>query len=116
MSGLAGAGFPGAQAAFQGSAVTGVKFTTGAAFDAGRTSDFDIALAGDDIFDAAQDAGIPLRSGGGRTGPLRPGDLQQLGLSDLRASLTEAAGRPVNFMIYKSIEDALARSPSIIVP
>ena len=96
--------------------MTGVKFTTGAPFDVGRVSEFYIALAGNDIFDAAQDGGISLRGGGIRTGPLGPGDLEQLGLTELRNSLITQAGRPVNFMIYRSLEAAIARSPSIVVP
>lgn len=43
-------------------------------------------------------------------------DLERLGLTQLRADLSELAGRPVNFMIYRSVEDALERSPSILVP
>jgi RHS repeat-associated protein len=115
-TGLAEAGYPDTQAAFQGSSVTGVKFTTGAPFDVGRQSDFDIALTGNDIFGAAQDAGIGLRSGGIRTGPLGPGDLERLGLTELRGSLSTLAGRPVNFMIYRALGDALSRSPSLVVP
>jgi hypothetical protein len=38
--------------------------------DIGRVSDYDVALAGDDIFDAARRAGIRLRFGGIRTGPM----------------------------------------------
>jgi hypothetical protein len=93
-----------------------VKYTTGAPFDVGRVSDYDIALAGRDIFSAAEDAGIGLRGGGIRTGPLNPSDLEQLGLTHLRTTLSEIAGRPVNFMIYNSIESAIAKGPSIVVP
>jgi len=96
--------------------VTGVKYTTGAAFDVGRVSDYDIALAGENIFGAAQRAGMGLRGGGIRTGPLELDDLGRLGLAGLRADLTQTAERPVNFMIYRSIDDTLARSPSIEVP
>lgn len=71
-SGLAEAGFRDTQVAFQGSSVTGVKYTTGAAFDVGRVSDYDIALAGEDIFDKAQDAGIGLRSGSTPSSTARP--------------------------------------------
>ncbi len=113
--GLTEAGFSDTRAVFQGSSVTGKSFRTGEAFDAGRTSDYDIALGGDRIFGAAKDAGVGLRSGGIRTGPLRPVQLERLGLTELRADLSESAGRPVNFMIYHSIEDALERSPSIEV-
>ena len=43
--GLRDAGYGDAIPVFQGSSVTGVKYTTGEPFDVGRTSDFDIALA-----------------------------------------------------------------------
>jgi hypothetical protein len=90
--------------------------TTGAPFDVGRVSDFDIALGGEDILSAAREAGVRLRGGGLRTGPLSALDLERLGLTGLRADLSGLAGRPVNFMIYRSIEDAFARSPSMWVP
>jgi filamentous hemagglutinin len=96
--------------------VTGVKFTTGAPFDVGRVSDFDIALASPDLFERAQDLGIEIRGGGIRTAPLEKTDLVELGLYDLREKLSGLAGRDVNFMIYKSIEAATNRSPSIVVP
>ena len=79
-------------------------------------SDFDVALGGEDIFNAARGAGIGLRGGGIRTGPLKALDLEWLGLTGLRADLSQRAGRPVNFMIFRSIDDALGRSPSIPVP
>ncbi|GAA6139445.1 hypothetical protein NBRC116583_31920 [Arenicella sp. 4NH20-0111] len=61
---MADAGFSGTKAILQGSAVTGKSFRTGKAFDAGRVSDFDIALAGSDILARARQLGIGLRSGG----------------------------------------------------
>lgn len=111
-NGLSDAGYGGTTAAFQGSSVTGRSFVSGRPF--GAHSDYDIALGGSDIFARARELGIPLRSGGTRTGPLRPGQLQALGLSDMRAQLQGTAGRPVNFMIYDSIEGATARSPSML--
>ncbi len=42
-SGFAEAGYGDTEAAFQGSSVTGVKYTTGAPFDKGRVSDYDVA-------------------------------------------------------------------------
>lgn len=111
-SGLSDAGYRGTTAAFQGSSVTGVSFKSGRAF--GSHSDYDIALGGRDIFSRAAALGIPLRSGGTRTGPLKAGQLEALGLSGMRAQLSGMAGRPVNFMIYESIEGAMARSPSLL--
>jgi hypothetical protein len=82
-SGLGDAGYGGVQVIFQGSSVTGVKFKTGVAFDVGRVSDFDIALASPDLLQRAKELGIELRSRGTRTGPLQPQDLIKLGLHDL---------------------------------
>lgn len=113
-SGLSKAGYGDTRALFQGSSATGTSFKTGAPF--GAASDFDIALAGDDIFSAAQAKGISLRGGGVRTGPLTAAQVQQLGLSELQGQLSAAAGRPVNFMVYRSAADAAARSTSIAVP
>ncbi len=114
--GLARAGYPDTRAAVQGSAVTGHSFRTGADFDAGRTSDYDVALGGQGIFDAAVEARIALRSAGSRTGPLIDSDLDRLGLGAVQRELSELAGREVNLMIYRDIEDALGRSPSMGVP
>jgi filamentous hemagglutinin len=115
-SGLKSVGYESVQAIFQGSSVTGIKYTTGVAFDIGRVSDFDIALASPDLLQRAKELDIGLRGGGIRTGPLRRGDLEALGLLDLREELSRLAGRDVNFMIYESLEAAVGRSPSIVVP
>lgn len=93
-SGLRGAGYADVTAIFQGSSVTGQSFRTGAAFDGGRVSDFDIALASPRLLDRASALGIGLRSGGTRTGPLTASQLQQLGLGNLATDLGTAAGRP----------------------
>jgi RHS repeat-associated protein len=113
-AGLRNAGFDDIDALFQGSSATGKSFHTGGPFDA--TSDFDIALAGESLFSRAQSLGIPLRSAGTRTGPLAPGQLEQLGLLDVAADLSAQAGRDVYFMIFRSADDAAARGPSIRVP
>ena len=115
-SGLRGAGYDDVTAIFQGSSVTGQSFRTGAAFDVGRVSDFDIALASPQLLDRASALGIGLRSGGTRTGPLTASQLQRLGLGDLATDLGTSAGRPVHFMIFDSAAGATARSPSIVVP
>lgn len=110
------AGYTDVQAAFQGSAVTGVKYTSGEAFDVGRRSDFDVALASPEMLARARSLGVSLRSGGTRTGPLRPRDLNSLGLTEVQQQLSVLAGRPVSFMVFESLEAALAKAPSIIVP
>jgi filamentous hemagglutinin len=89
---------------------------THAPFDFGRVSDYDVALSSPELFQSAQDVGIGLRQQRIRTGPLTPEYLDRLGLTDLSNQFYQQAGRPVNFMIYRSIDDAAARSPSILVP
>ena len=79
-------------------------------------SDYNIALSSPQLFQRAKEVGIGLRQQGVRTGPLRPEHLERLGLSGLNSQLSTQAGRPVNFMIYQSIDDAVGRSPSIVIP
>ncbi|MFC0599262.1 RHS repeat domain-containing protein [Streptomyces palmae] len=112
-SGLKEAGHGDAVPVFQGSSVTGRSFESGKPF--GSHSDFDVALTGTDILARAKAAGISLRSGGTRTGPLKGSDLHKMGLNDLAESLSAAAHRPVHFMIYGSTEAATRRAPSIVV-
>jgi hypothetical protein len=115
-AGLRGAGYDDATAIFQGSSVTGQSYRTGAAFDVGRVSDFDVALASPQLLSRADALQIGLRSGGSRTGPLTAAQLERLGLGDLATSLSSSAGRPVNFMIFDSVPGATSRAPSIVVP
>jgi RHS repeat-associated protein len=114
-NGLADAGFTDVTVAFQGSSVTGVSHKTGQPFDVGRMSDFDIALASPSLLAKAKELGIPLRSGGTRTGPLNSEQLAQLGLSDLVAQLSQEAGRTVNFMVFNTLENVIKKGPSIYV-
>jgi len=97
----------------QGSAVNGKSFRTGAPFDAGRVSDFDIALAGPDILARAKQLGIGLRSQRTRTRPLSFKQVRQLVLGGLQSSLSKTAGRPVNFIVYGDVSAAAARSASL---
>jgi RHS repeat-associated protein len=106
-TGLREVGGEGARAFLTGSAVTGVQYKTGGAFDVGRTSDFDIALVGSTLLAKAKELGVELRSKGTRTEPLMdPKMLRALGLDKLTQRLSQQAGRPVRFMIYES-EEAL---------
>ncbi|HEV7610153.1 MAG TPA: DUF6531 domain-containing protein [Steroidobacteraceae bacterium] len=114
--GLDSAGFKDVQAIMQGSAVTGRSYKTGIPFDVGRVSDFDVALTSNGLFQAAKDAGIPLRTQGTRTGPLTARDLTLLGLRNLQREVSKQAGRPVKFMIFNSAEGALRKAPSIVIP
>jgi SEC-C motif len=104
----------GTQPLFQGSSVTGASYKTGQPFDVGRLSDFDIGLAGSELFEKAAALGLKVKDGT-RIGPLSPQDLENLGLSALQSGLSGLAGRPVNFMLFDSIAAALKR-PSIWVP
>jgi hypothetical protein len=115
-TGLDNAGYRDAQALFQGSAVTGRSFRTGIPFDVGRVSDYDIALASPALLDRAKSLGIPLRSGGTRTGPLAAHELKALGIDSVARDLTREAGRPVKFMVFGSPADAIVRAPSSIIP
>ncbi|PPU36342.1 hypothetical protein XaplCFBP3123_20985 [Xanthomonas arboricola pv. populi] len=115
--GLNTAGYKDVDAAFQGSSVTGQAYKAPHdPFDVGRTSDYDIALSSPELFQRAKDVGVGLRQQGVRTGPLGPEHLERLGLSGLNKKLSAEADRPVNFMIYNSIDDAITRSPSILIP
>ncbi|WP_262376919.1 DUF637 domain-containing protein [Pseudomonas veronii] len=114
--GLARAGYENVEPILQGSAVTGKSFKTGEAFDVGRVSDFDVALASPELLQRAQSLGIGLRSGGTRTGPLSARDLQALGLKDFSSKMSAQAGREVNFMIYDSAATAASRAPSAVLP
>jgi filamentous hemagglutinin len=114
--GLHTAGYRDVIPVFKGSSVTGVKFMTGELFDAGRTSDFDIALAGPSLFARAKALGVQIRGRGTRTAPLTEKQLEKLGLLELRNQLRERmSGRPVAFMVYRDLEQTLARGPSIPV-
>jgi hypothetical protein len=113
-SGLHAAGYSDSTAVFQGSSVTGQSFKTGEPFRA--ESDYDIALAGASLMEQAKKAGVGLRSGGTRTGPLREIDLRKMRLSGLAEALSRKGGREVHFMIYASLDSATGRAPSMIVP
>lgn len=115
-AGLDQAGHAGTTAVFQGSSVTGFKFTTGEPFDVGRLSDFDISLVGRPLLERAVDLGSATRSRGMRTAPLTEAILGDLGLADTWQGLERLAGRDVHFMAYRSIENALGRGPGIVVP
>lgn len=108
------AGLPdGAQPLFQGSSVTGRSRKTGKLFDDGRVSDFDIALVHDESFLRGLDMGLKAKDRT-RIGPLSEAHMEALGLLRLQQQLTTQAGRPVKFMLFDSVESALAR-PSIWV-
>jgi uncharacterized protein YukE len=116
VGGLREAGYRDVVPVFQGSAVTGVKYTTGKPFDVGRRSDFDIALASPTLFERAEAAGVELRSRRTRTAPLGRADLERLGLFDLARRLSAGVERDVHFMIYPDRAGAVERSGGIRLP
>ena len=107
--------YPDLDMGFQGSAVTGRSADTGAPFDEGRTSDYDIAISGDAIARAAREHGVPFRGDGVSTGPLSERDLARLGLDDMVESASAETGRDVHIMIFRTIEEAAGRRPTIKV-
>lgn len=115
------AGLPdGAQAVFQGSSVTGKSFRTGAGFDVGRVSDFDIGISSQSLFTRASQLdprfGLRVKTAPNRIGPLGNDALEELGLKSLRDSLsTGAGGRPVEFLLFDNLNSAFRR-PSLFVP
>ena len=105
--------YPATVGIMQGSSVTGVSYKTGLPFDEGRVSDYDVALAGSDIFAAARQSGVKARGSGIRTGPLHAKTVAKLGLRQLQRNLSAQSGRPTKFMIYRSVEEAMSDKPSI---
>lgn len=107
--------YPNTVPIMQGSSVTGFKYTTGEPFDVGRESDYDVALAGSEIFRAASAAKVKVRSGGIRTAPLNRRAVARLGLRPLQRALMEISKREVKFMVYRDPAEAVADKPSIVM-
>jgi hypothetical protein len=112
-------GYEDTVAVMQGSSVTGASHQRQVPFDVERRSDYDVALCSPTLFAAAVKAGVQVRGGGVRTMPLdakAEPQLRALGLWTLREQLSQAAGREVNFMVYRGVSDALDRAPGIRFP
>ncbi|MEV4707894.1 hypothetical protein [Actinoplanes sp. NPDC049316] len=107
--------YPDLEMGFQGSSVTGRSTETGAPFDEGRVSDYDIAISGDSVNRAAQENGVPFRGDGVSTGPLGEHDQQRLGLDDIIDEASAETDREVHVMIFRTIEEAAGRKPTIKV-
>jgi uncharacterized protein YukE len=112
-TGLADAGYPDAVPVLQGSAVTGVRYTTGEPFDVGRRSDFDVAVVDPALFARAQELGIGVRRNPPRTVPLTDAQLTRLGLRELVDELSGPAGREVHFMVFRDLDESLRRSGGV---
>jgi hypothetical protein len=107
--------YPDLDMGFQGSSVTGRNAETGAPFDEGRVSDYDIAISGDSVNQAAHENGVQFRGDGVSTGPLSERDLDRLGLDGILDDASAETGREVNIMIFRTIEEAAGRKPTIRV-
>lgn len=107
--------YPDLDMGFQGSSVTGRSAETGAPFDEGRVSDYDIAISGDSVNRAAHENGVQFRGDGVSTGPLSEGDLDRLGLGGILEGASAETGREVHVMIFRTIEEASGRKPTIKV-
>lgn len=107
---------------FKGSSVSGrsspYSKMPGAPFDYGRLSDYDIALVNDDLYlkslDFGRSAGFNVKTMPDRIGPLSAEQASLLGLREMQKILSQQSGRPVEFMFYDNISDAL-KGPSHIV-
>ncbi|GID27574.1 hypothetical protein [Paractinoplanes brasiliensis] len=107
--------YPDLDMGFQGSSVTGRSAESGALFDEGRVSDYDIAISGDSVNRAAHDNGVRFRGDGVSTGPLSERDLDRLGLDGIIDDASAETGREVHIMIFRTIDEAAARKPTIKV-
>ncbi|MEV6488814.1 hypothetical protein AB0M20_09270 [Actinoplanes sp. NPDC051633] len=107
--------YPDLDMGFQGSSVTGRSAESGAPFDEGRVSDYDIAISGGSVNQAARENGIPFRGDGVSTGPLNQRDLDRLGLVGIVGDASAETGRRVHLMIFRTIEEAASRKPTIKV-
>jgi filamentous hemagglutinin len=92
-AGLTGAGYGDAVATVQGSGATNQSHETGRSFDDGRVSDYDVALQSPLLVQRAIELGISLH------GALSDEAAARLGLGDLRAQLSAAREREVNFLV-----------------
>jgi hypothetical protein len=107
--------YPDVEMGFQGSSVTGRNSETGALFDEGRVSDYDVAISGDSVNATARDGGVSFRSDQVSTGPLTERDLARLGLDDIVDDASAEAGRDIHLMIFRTMEEAAGRKPTIRV-
>jgi hypothetical protein len=107
--------YPDLDMGFQGSSVTGRSAETGAPFNEGRLSDYDIAISGDSVNQAARESGVQFRGDGVSTGPLSERDLDRLGLDGIIEDASAEVERDIHVMIFRTIEEAAGRKPTIKV-
>jgi len=92
-AGFAAAGYGDIIATVQGSGATNQSHETGRAFDEARVSDYDVAIQSPQLVARAVELGISLN------GALDDVALKRLGLAALRAQLSAAREREVNFLV-----------------
>jgi hypothetical protein len=107
--------YPDLDMGFQGSSVTGRSAETGAPFNEGPLSDYDIAISGDSVNQAARESGVQFRGDGVSTGPLSERDLDRLGLDGIIEDASAEVERDIHVMIFRTIEEAAGRKPTIKV-
>jgi len=100
----------------RGSALTGRSFKEGRPFDRGpNPSDLDIAIVSQTLVRRAEELRVPLM-GQGRTVAIKRRQLDALGLTSQARRLSDAQGRDVNFMIYRSLDVIKRRGPYRSIP
>ena len=116
VGGLRQAGYEDALPYMRGSAVTGRSYDQGELLDAGRVSDYDLAIVSPSMMRRAEELGIRTSNQGARTRPLDENDLNAIGIRATADGLGASANRPVSFMVYRSVNDVARRGPFVTVP
>ena len=93
--------------------MTGRSAESGEAFDRGRLSDLDVAVASPTLLERAREIGVDIRGSGANTRPLTVEQIKELGLSEMHARLRRLAERPVGLMIFGSHAEAAAKGATI---
>jgi len=99
----------------QGSSVSGRSYSTGALFDVGRVSDFDVAIVNPELLKKAEELGI-AKYGSGKSFPLDIGNsliARVLGLDKLQEKISAFMGRDVNMRIFDSVDSAKKASATV---
>lgn len=107
--GLREAGVPDAVLVMRGSAVTGFGYGSGLPFDAGRVSDFGVAIVSAELYEMAIRAGAPMR----RTKKIEPGTdvAEALKLDRMLVRLKSTYHRKISIVIYQNYENLINRDP-----
>lgn len=116
-SALARSGNADAEPYLRGSAVTGYNYRTGAAFDVGRVSDYDLAVVSPRLLARAVELGVQTRGRGSRTEPLDEPQMRELGLWETISQIRRKTGRAhSNFVVHRDTESLRDRGPNLKLP